>query len=84
VVQLVAHVIASNAMSCSSVGLKIQFQVMPAVKRICLGGRGREWVPECLKLLKIMSNLSDAKIFLEPVDPIKYAVSFILRLLGIR
>ena len=50
---------------------------MPA-KRVCLGGRGREWVSECLKLLKILSELSDAKIFLEPVDPVKYPVSIVM------
>jgi len=49
-------------------------QQIPA-KRICIGGRGREWAAESLKLLEIMSEMKDAKIFLEPMDPLKYAVS---------
>jgi hypothetical protein len=44
-------------------------------KRVCLGGRGREWAAECLKLLKTLSEQNDAKLFLEPMDPVKYPVS---------
>jgi len=47
----------------------------PPTKRICLGGRGREWAAESLKLLETMSEVNDAKMFLEPMDPLKYAVS---------
>lgn len=49
------------------------YQQVPG-KRICLGGRGREWAAESLKLLESMSELKDAKMFLEPMDPLKYAV----------
>jgi hypothetical protein len=52
--------------------------VQMLAKRVCLGGRGREWAAECLKLLKTLSELSDAKLFLEPMDPVKYPVSFSL------
>jgi len=50
---------------------------------MCLGGRGREWAAESLKLLETMSELKDAKIFLEPMDPLKYAVSMNITLLSL-
>lgn len=44
-------------------------------KRVCLGGRGREWAAESLKLLEAMVVSDDAKLFLEPMNPLRYPVS---------
>ena len=40
-----------------------------------LGGRGREWATESLKLLEAMRELDDSRNFREPLDPLKYPVS---------
>jgi len=53
----------------------VMFQLQAPAKRVCLGGRGREWAAESLRMLEMMSEMKDAKIFLEPMDPLKYAVS---------
>lgn len=58
--------------TASSVGNDAPTEKVVPTKRVCLGGRGREWAAESLRLLETMSNLEDAKLFLEPMNPLKY------------
>ena len=43
--------------------------------RRTIGGRGREWAAECLKLLEALLELDDSKPVKEPVNPLKFPVS---------
>lgn len=47
-------------------------------RRFCIGGRGREWGPECFKVLEEMSKRKDAQIFMQPVDAIKHPAYYTL------
>jgi len=49
-------------------------QAPVATKRMCLGGRGREWAAESLKLLEAIIEQKDAKMFVSPMDPVKHVV----------
>ncbi|KAK2147949.1 hypothetical protein LSH36_527g01015 [Paralvinella palmiformis] len=40
--------------------------------RRTIGGRGREWAAECLKLLEALLELDDSKPVKEPVNPLKF------------
>ena len=45
--------------------------------RRTIGGRGREWAAECLKLLEALLELDDSKPVKEPVNPLKFPVSYL-------
>ncbi len=45
-------------------------------KRKTLGGRGREWAHHCHKLLESMRELDESEHFRNPVDSLKFPVSY--------